>query len=124
MRAILTILLLTAAAASVGILIWQNYTPDATRSLQLCERIRTLEFDQKTTRWKELVKPIKSVVVCSIPGTTQDIKIEGLIQPFTDTPLAGKMVKVDCYRSARMKSGALATQMPDGLYCNIPVVIK
>lgn len=124
MRNILTILLMTAATVFAAVLIWQTDAPDATRSLQLCERLRTLEFDQEGTRWLKLDTPVKSIVVCPIPGTTGDLKIEGLVQPFADTPVAGKMVKVDCYRTARIKSGALAIQMPDGLYCNIPLDIN
>ncbi len=123
MRNILTILFMTAATASAAIFIWQSDVPDATRSLPLCERVRTLEFDQKGTRWLKLDTPIKSVVVCDIPGTTRDLKIEGLRQPYADTPLSGRMVTVDCYKAARMKSDALPTQMPDGLYCNIPLAV-
>ncbi len=123
MKTILTILLMSAATASAAILIWQSSTPDATRSLQLCERLRSLEFSQKENRWLELDTPIKSIVVCAIPGTARDLNIEGLLQPYVDTPITDKMVSVDCYKSARVKSGAPAIQMPDGFYCNIPDVV-
>ncbi len=116
-------MLMSAVTASAAILIWQSDVPDATRSLQLCERVRTLEFDQKDTRWVELDTPIKSVVVCDIPGTARYLKIEGLLQPYVDAPITNKMVTVDCYKSARVKSGAPAIQMPDGFYCNIPDVV-
>ena len=116
-------MLMTAATASAAILIWQSSTPDATRSLQLCERLRSLEFSQKENRWVELDTPVKSIVVCAIPGTARDLKIEGLSQPYVDAPIADKMISVDCYKSARVKSGAPAIQMPDGFYCNIPDVV-
>ncbi|MBC8267301.1 MAG: hypothetical protein H8E36_00970 [Rhodospirillaceae bacterium] len=123
MRAILTILLMSAVTASAAVYIWQADVPDVTRSLALCERLRHLEFDQKTTRWVELGTPIKSVVICNIPGTTRDLKVEGVLEPYVDTPLANQSIDVDCFRVARIKSGAPALQMPDGLYCNIPVVV-
>ncbi|NQU56990.1 MAG: hypothetical protein HQ513_07130 [Rhodospirillales bacterium] len=124
MKNILTILLMTAATVSAAVLIWQSDVPDTTRSLQVCERVRSLEFDQKSTRWVELGTPIKTLVVCVIPGTARDLKIEGLFQPYVDTPIANKMVSVDCYKSGRVKNGAPALQMPDGLYCNIPDVVR
>ncbi|MBT5561422.1 MAG: hypothetical protein HOJ87_03655 [Rhodospirillaceae bacterium] len=124
MRAMLTILLMTAATASAAVYIWQADVPDATRSLALCERLRHLEFDQKTTRWIELGTPIKTVVVCDIPGTTSDLKVEGLIEPYIDTPLAKQTISVDCFKAARIRSGAPAIQMPDGFYCNIPDVVR
>jgi len=123
MRTLLTILLMTAATMSAAILLWQSDVPDTTRSLQLCERLRSLEFSQEEDRWLELDTPIKSVVVCAIPGTARYLKIEGLIEPYVDAPIADKMVTVDCYKSARVKSGAPAIQMPDGFYCNIPDVV-
>jgi hypothetical protein len=124
MRTVLTILLMSTATAAAAIYIWQADVPDATRSLALCERLRHLEFDQKSTRWVELGTPIKTVVVCNIPGTTRDLKVEGLIEPYIDTPLANQTVSVDCFKAARIKSGAPAIQMPDDLYCNIPVVVR
>ncbi len=124
MRAILTILLLTSVTASAAILLWGSDIPDTTRSLQLCERMRYLEFDPETDRWAPLSKPVKSTIVCPIPGTTGELNIEGLQEPFKDTPLHGKMIEVDCYNHARMKSGALPTLMPDGVYCNVPVRVN
>lgn len=123
MRNMLTILLLTAVTASAAVILWQSDLPDTTRSLQLCERVRHLKFDQESDTWVELRTPKKTIVVCDIPETTRELNIEGLQQPFVDSPLPNRMIDVDCYRYARMKSGALPTQMPDGFYCNIPVVV-
>lgn len=123
MRSILIILILTSLTASAGYMLWQGDKPNATRSLQLCERKRFLEFDQESDRWVALSTPKISTIVCPIAGTTGDLKIDGLQQPFKDTLLADKMIDVDCYTSARIKSGALPTQMPDGLYCNIPAKV-
>lgn len=124
MKNILIIVFMSAVTASAAVMIWQSATPDAIRSVQLCERLYTLEFDQKTTRWVELAKPLKSVVVCAIAGTTQELKVQGLRQPYTDTPLKGKMLDVDCFKSAHIKTAAPPVQMPDGLYCNIPQVVR
>lgn len=123
MRNVLYILLMTAITASAAIILWQSDIPASTREVQLCERMRFLEFSQENQRWVELSTPIRSVVPCAIPGTTRDLKIEGLKPAFTDKELPGEMVQVDCYKIARMKSGSLPTQMPDGLYCNIPVTV-
>lgn len=124
MRKFLTIVVLGAETAIVAIVLWQSDTPDATHELQVCEKLPHLEFDQVTDRWVLLATPIKTPIVCPIARTTGDLRIEGFRQPFVDTPLAEQMIKVDCYKNARLKSEALPTQMPDGLFCNVPVKIR
>jgi hypothetical protein len=124
LRSILTVLLLITLSVIAVFFMWQSDKPEATRLVQLCERVRFLGFDQESDRWVQLSAPEKSVIVCPIPGTTGDLKIEGLQQPFVDKPLPDQMIEVDCYKTARMKSGALPSQMPDGLYCNIPAVVN
>jgi len=113
-----------AALAAAVIFMWHSNTPDETRSLQLCKRLEYFEFIQETGLWAKLGTPIESTVVCAIPGTTQDVKIEGLLPSYRDTPLSDQMVNVDCYYNARIKSGVLPVQMPDGLYCNIPIKVE
>ncbi len=115
---------MTATTAFAAYFLWQGGTPDATRSLKVCERMHFMEFDQETDRWVALSSPVRTMVVCPVPGTTGELNIKGLQQPFVDKPHPAKMIEVDCFKSARIKSGAPATQMPDGLFCNIPVVVN
>ena len=124
MRKFLTIAVLGAGTAIAAFFLWQIDTPDATRELQVCEKLRHLEFDPVKDRLVALATPTKTHIVCPIAGTTGDLKIEGLQQPFVDTPLGGQMIKVDCYKYARLKSSALPIQMLDGLFCNVPVNVR
>lgn len=123
MRNVLIILFMTVVTASVSWALWYSDQPADTRPVQLCERKHYFEFDQKTQLWARLGTPISTVVPCAIPGTTQDLKIEGLMPSYLDKELPGQTVDVDCYKISRMKSGSLPIRMPDGLYCNIPVIV-
>ena len=116
-------LLLSTGMVMAFVIIWFNDIPDDKRQIPLCERLQYLTFDDETKVWKKLGTPIRTVVPCAPEGTTRDLKVENLQQPFIEKRLPDQMVSVDCYRSAHMKSDSLPVQMPDGMYCNIPVKV-
>ncbi|MHA1599161.1 MAG: hypothetical protein ACTSV1_10605 [Alphaproteobacteria bacterium] len=120
MRTVIVSLLLILLTGGLGLALWFSNQPTEMRALALCERQQHLQVDRKTGLWVRLPSPVISIVVCPVPGTVRDLKVDDLVVTYIDTPLPGRTVDVACYKSARIKSDALPVQMPDGLYCNIP----
>ena len=120
MRNVLHFLLLSTGMAMAFAVMWLSNIPDETRQVQLCERLQYLSFDDETKTWVKLGTPTRSIVPCAPKGTTRELNVESLQEPFIEKELPDQMVSVDCYTYAHMKSDALPVQMPDGMFCNIP----
>jgi len=113
-------LLAALAAAAVWWMVLDS-APDEVRALPLCERTWVLEFDLATKQWIDAETPRVETVVCEIEGATGTVGLEDEKRAHVDTPLEGQTLDVECYRRARLRPDTLPLQMPDGLYCNVPV---
>jgi len=108
------------AAAAVWWMVLES-APDEVRALPLCERTWVKEFDSRTKTWVAAETPRVETVVCEIEGATGSVGLEDEKRAHVDRPFEGQTMNVKCYRRARMLPDTLPLQMPDGLYCNVPV---
>ena len=121
LRGVLIWMVMAALAAAAVWWLKLDSAPDEVRALPLCERTWVLELDPRTNLWVAAKTPRRETVVCEMEGVTGSVGLDDEKRAHVDTRLKGQTMDVPCYHRARMMADTLPLQMPDGLYCNIPV---